>query len=236
MSGRNQLEDTLAATRGVLAAMSDGGIRNLVAVSSIAVLDYPSLPPGSVVDEGARAGSDDSSMGTYAQMKSRQEALVEAWSRGEGRVLGLIRPGLVYDEDRLSSAHAGALGLAALHAGQVPVVHVDSVAEALVRACSLRSSATIHLVDDALPSQAEYLRELRARGGRLRIPLPWRLYAVLMGMLRSLLSWSFEVPDGLRRHSIAARQKPFRFSNEHAKAELRWLPMKGLCSERGAST
>ena len=128
MSGPNQYEETLDITRSLLAAMDLAGVKRLIAISSISVLDYMNQAPSSVIDEATPLCQDDLALGNYARMKRDQELLCKDWKTGDKQLV-ILRPGLVYSETNLSEAHAGfikkGLGLSAKHQGQVPLVHVD---------------------------------------------------------------------------------------------------------------
>jgi len=76
----------------------------------------------------------------------------------------------VYDSKRLISARAGVikgpLCLVAFHEGNVPTVEVTGLARAILNACErdVHDGEIMHLVDDNLPSQREYLAGLQRRG------------------------------------------------------------------------
>jgi len=225
----------IGGTQALLEAMRPAGIKKLVGISSIAVLDYASIEPLSLINEQSSICRDEHAMGLYATLKVLQEVLFAEFAKEHGCQCITIRPGLVYDHKRLSSAHAGLLGrrmrLLADHDGEVPVAEALSVAHAIVNAAEtdIPSGEIIHLVDDKLPSQREYLAALRQRkelppGGVL---VPWRVLHKLAGAARGLSSIvcaSRKLPQVLLAHDFAARMKPFRFSNAKAKRLLSWAP------------
>lgn len=233
MSGHKQYADTLQATETVLAAMDAAQVKRLVGLSSISVLDYVNQKPMSSIDETTSINERDKELGPYATMKRDQEALFEKW-QDDDKSLVIVRPGIVYAKNKLSTAHVGPIrgknGIAATHGGDVPVVEVRSVAQALVTAAtSSLNNEVIHLINDDLPTQSQYIQALRSQGELATlIPLPWRLFSLLMACIRLSLGAINEVPDGFRRNSVAARQKPFAFSNEKAKNLLNWQPRHSL--------
>ncbi len=229
MRGANQYASTLRATERVLAAMDAAGIKKLVGLSSISVLDYVRKPPLAEIDEDTAMNPRDAELGPYARMKRDQEALFRQWRSGDKQAL-ILRPGLVYDRDHWSSAHVGVKFLAASHSGRVPVVHVASVADAIVAAASSDlPEATIQLVNDKLPKQAEYIAKLRNAGViGSTVALPWRLFSSLLALARAPLQLLGKTPDSLHKNSVAARQKPFVFSNQKAKELLHWQTFAGL--------
>lgn len=227
MSGANQYQQTIAATENLLAEVSRAKITKFIMLSSISVLNYLSKSPMSAIDENTSVDTSDSGLGDYARMKRDQENCCMQWQGESQGNLIILRPGIVYDSQQLSNAHVGFKCLAALHEGEVPVVHVNSVAQAcaLVAESTSVANQIIHLTNDQLPNQKRYIDVLKAKGlaGTL-IPLPWQLYALLMSALRLPLGLINKIPDGVRRNSVNARQKPFRFSNEKAKKLLNWQP------------
>jgi nucleoside-diphosphate-sugar epimerase len=230
-----QRRSTVTATRNLLEAMRQAGIKKLVGVSSIAVLDYCRVPAMTTIDENAPMPPDTGGMGVYAGMKLEQERLFAAFTGEPGVHCVILRPGLVYDDKRLIDARAGIikgpLRLMAVHRGEVPTVEVTGVARAILNAVELDSAAgeVIHLVDDDLPGQREYVAALRRRGilPAGGIPVPWRLLAVMTWSLRTLsrlVGKNSGLPEVLLRQGFAARLKPFRYSNEKARRLLRWVP------------
>ena len=233
-SAEEQYRSTVVATRHLLDAMKQAGISRLVGISSIAVLDYAHLPAMTVIDENVKI-SDGSETGTYTEMKLEQEKLFAAFASEHGARCAVLRPGLVYDSERLISARAGIikgpLCLVAYHGGKAPTVEVMELAKAILNACErdVPDGEIIHLVDDNLPSQREYLEGLRRRGTlpAWGIPVPWRLLAAMAGSLRMLFRLAGQearLPEAFRRQGFAARFKPFRYSNEKAKRLLGWIP------------
>lgn len=234
-SVEEQYRSTVVGTRKLLDAMRRAGVKRLVGISSIAVLDYARIPALSLIDENMETPAPDTRMGTYAAMKLEQEKLFAAFGGESGNCCAILRPGLVYDDERLIGAHAGVikgpLRLIAAHGGQVPTVEVTGLARAILTACEQDAACgeVIHFVDDNLPGQAEYLAGLRRRGilspGGIRVP--WRLLAALASALRTIFRVAGQegrLPEVFLRHGFAARLKPFRYSNDKAKRVLGWVP------------
>ncbi|MGE5469633.1 MAG: NAD-dependent epimerase/dehydratase family protein [Bacteroidota bacterium] len=228
-------QSTLTATRNLLAAMRAAGVCRLVGISSISVLDYLRIPPMAIIDEDLSAPPDGMPIGRYAAMKLAQERLLLAFAEEPGVHCVILRPGLVYDNERLIAAHAGILRgawrLLVTHRGEVPTIEVTGLAKAILNAAELSTTGNgvIHLVDDNLPKQHEYLAGLRRRNllpsGGIRVP--WQLlawFALLVKWPLRCVGRFVSVPDTLLPHSIAARMKPFRYSNDKAKRLLEWVP------------
>lgn len=238
-----QYMNTLESTCNLLRAMNNAKLSYLVGVSSISVLNYVDQLPMSVIDEKAPINKQDSAMGHYALMKRDQEKLFEEWGAKAGNHLAIVRPGLVYDDHNLSNAHAGfvrgQIGLAVTHDGEVPLVFAKTVARALVAIAQENFKHEIfHLVNDDLPTQAEYLQALKKVEAAVAnlIPVPWKVYARISGFLRfalRLFGKSSKVPDSFRENSVAGRLKPLTFGNNHAKERLGWKPCKAIYTDSG---
>jgi nucleoside-diphosphate-sugar epimerase len=229
-----QLEDTVTATVNLLSAARAAGIRRVVGISSIAVLDYRSLQPFAVVDEDAPLAGG-TAVGVYAAAKIRQERLFRDFAQQQGNSCTILRPGLVYDTARLAAAHAGivrkGVALLASHRGTVPTVELHGLAAAIVSAAesNLGPCEVIHLVDDNLPTQSEYIVALRRRGllPRNAIAVPWRAMqglAWLADAMPGAAGFRDKLPEIVLPGALATRLKPFRFSNAKAKRLLAWVP------------
>jgi len=245
MSGdsETQYSDTLQATRILLRAMDHANMLYLIGLSSISVLDYIDQSPMSVIDEKIPVNNLDGTMGSYALMKRDQERILDEWAAGKDKHLATIRPGIVYDDKHLSDAHVGFIkggkGLAAMHSGQVPVVYVKNLAQALTALAGTDfQTEVIHLVNDELPTQADYLKALTNVNAKLKglKRISWITYSKIAGFIRFslwLIGQSKKVPDSFRESSVAGRLKPLRFSNSYAREQLGWRASKGLYTDSG---
>ena len=227
-------QDTVMGTRNLLHAAREAGIHRIVGISSIAVLGYRSLQPMTVIDE-AVAVTRGETLGVYATAKLQQEDLFLFFGHEGGNSCVILRPGLVYDQSRLLAAHAGVIRgricLLAGHCGEVPTIEVHGAAKAIVNAAEQPPPGceVIHLVDDHLPSQSEYIAGLRRRDllPRKGIVIPWRVLRVLcgfVGTVPAVLGFDAKLPEVLLPSSFSARLKPFRYSNAKAKKLLNWSP------------
>jgi nucleoside-diphosphate-sugar epimerase len=221
VSGSNQYQQTLDTTQNLLTAMDTCDVKRLVLISSISIINYIDPDPQSTIDENTPLCKNDHAMGEYARMKRDQEKLCRQW-RTVQKQLVVIRPGLVYDDNNLSDVHAGffkkGIGIAATHHGLVPLSEVKKTAEYIISATTKTqiSNETFHLVDIPSLSQQEYLELLKHKGQiRFYLPLNWNNYSFLGHLVRKVLQLAKKAtstPDSFRENSIAARQKPFKFS------------------------
>jgi len=234
-NSEEQWNSTIGGTSNLLLAMQQAGIHRLISISSMSVLDYDAMPAMSVVDERSPINGDGQGLGLYASMKLEQEEMFADFARKEGNHCSIFRPGLIYDERHIITAHAGILKgplkLLVSHAGQVPVVSAHSVADAILCAIEqeVDSGEIIQLVDDNLPNQKQYIEALCRRNliGAGGLTIPWKvlkgMISVLNGMGR-LTGLSHKLPEVVLPKGFASRLKPFRFSNTKAKSMLNWSP------------
>jgi 2-alkyl-3-oxoalkanoate reductase len=233
-SASQQFADTVTGTSNLLSAVRQAGISRIVAISSTAVLDFRSMQAMALIDEHAPS-ADGATRCDYATSKLRQEQLLAEFAAEGDNACMILRPGLVYDESRLTAAFAGvcsgAVALLASHRGEVPTIEIRRLATAMANAAEreLARWEVIHLVDDSLPSQSGYLAALRRRGQlpRVRIRLPWRVLqglCYLAGALLAALGRRDKLPEVLLPQGFSRRLKPFRYSNAKAKKLLGWIP------------
>lgn len=199
------------------------GVRHFVLVSSIAVLDYQAAAYSEIRSSSA-LNDDTLALGDYAFCKREQERAIVSWAQKNACSLEIVRPGLIYSADNYSDAHAGfikkGMGIIVKHQGQVPLVSLDNTAKKIFALLSHKSALHIrytHILDDTLPTQAEYIQTLKQRGAiKLALPLPWQIYTTLtLFKARSLqrLGLNRYLPDALKPASILARAKPFIFAS-----------------------
>ena len=233
-SSTQQFEDTVTGTANLLTAALRAGIRRIVGISSIAVLDYRAVRPMTVIDEQV-AVADGTFPCDYASSKIQQERLFTAFAGTGDNACIVLRPGLVYDESRLATAYAGicaaGFSLLASHRGEVPTIEVHRLASAIANAAEspLGRCEVIHVVDDDLPRQSSYIAALQRRGllPGVRVAVPWRVLQALSYLAATVLTTlgrRQKLPEVLRPKDFARRVKPFVYSNAKAKRLLGWIP------------
>ena len=191
---------TIWGTRNVLDACERHGVRRLVYVSSLSVLDHAGHRVGDMVTESAPYEPYPEQRGLYTQTKLEAEKMVRE-AAAAGRVHAIIlRPGQIYGPGAEKIPPSGTIGIAGrwLVVGSgdhhVPLVYVDNVVDALIQAATtdLPSGSLFQLVDPQGITQRAYVNYAnRARSGPVRasyVP-PWLLTTagVGVGILGKLL-------------------------------------------------
>jgi len=235
-----QFAGTVVATENLLAAMKQANVAQLVAMSTFSVYNYLAMKPGTLVDEQSPIESDPKLRDEYAQTKLLQERLYQRFeSAGGGRVV-ILRPGMIYGPDNLWHALLGAeLGPRFLRIGSkatLPLTYVENCAEAIIDAAEALADRPgeltgeiINIVDDNLPTQAQYADLVAAR---IEIPptisVPWPVMNAATTLLKkvneSLAGGRAKFPGIAVPDRLHARFKPLRYTNAKAKRLLGWSP------------
>ena len=94
--------------------------------------------------------------------------------------------------------------------GQIPLAHVDLVAEIAVLAAEHRACEAVNVTDSDLPDRLRFITALRASGWpKIVIPMPWQIFSGL----GAFLGWWSARPGLLRRKVLHARMKPLGYDN-----------------------
>ncbi|HZM94923.1 MAG TPA: Gfo/Idh/MocA family oxidoreductase [Vicinamibacterales bacterium] len=229
--------NTIAATRHLLHAMNAAGVRKLLLVSSLSVLE----PPRSLWErqnEQTKRPSRPRAFGPYTWGKCLQEALVEREAPKLGIAVRIVRPGALTDSSELSLPglmgrrlfgrwHLG-LGRPAL---PIAVCDVGRCADAIAWCVRNFDEAphTVHLFDPELTTRGTFLAHIAERGwnGRM-VWVPISAIAFGLSTVRTLLSlrhlrwptklaaWSILRP---RRYDPTLTSSVMERSGEFANAE-----------------
>jgi 2-alkyl-3-oxoalkanoate reductase len=227
---------TVQTTERLLQAMVRAGVRRLVLTSSLVVYGYDRLRPDQLLDETTALEPAPELRSAYVQAKLMQEALLCSFNHCWGGQATLLRPGLNYGPGHLWQP---VLGLASEDSnqsnrywqisplGSLPLLYSEHFASAALAALSpLAIGETFNLVDDGLPSRAEYSEAIaRLMPIPQAIPVPWKL-ARFAQRFQNRTGLSLPtLPQQLNATGLLnASFKPLRYSNTKAKRMLGWQP------------
>ena len=221
------LRDTVLATEKVMRAAATGGRAtggrvHVILVSSLSVYDGGQLTPGATLTEHHPVETRPELRDAYARAKIAQERVARSLSQQMGVALTILRPGIVWGPGHLWNAHLGLSFPVPLRiggTGELPLIHIDHLAQALILACEQRpEGAVLNVLDDDRPTRARYLRAL----GRRALPFPWRALDLVAG-------WTGDRGPGLlRRPVLRSRLMPLRYSNRALRLTLNWAPVAGF--------
>jgi predicted dehydrogenase/nucleoside-diphosphate-sugar epimerase len=226
---------TLHGTRNVAESARRHGVKKVVYVSSLSVLEYITLKTGQRVDETAALEREPQRRGFYTQSKLEAERIVvDAISRGLNAVI--VRPGQIFGRGAEQFAPYGTISMAGrwfvMGNGktELPLVYVDDVVDALILAAKTDAAdgKIVQLVDPKSVNQREYVSFARRRDASLKVgyvPLPV-LYTAALGLeiLSKLLGRS--VP--LTFYRLRSLKSRLAFDCSAAKDLLGWFPRKGV--------
>jgi nucleoside-diphosphate-sugar epimerase len=223
----------VVTTRNLLeACVNSGAIKRFVSISSLAVYSNRNKPRRNILDESAPVEERPELRGeAYCYAKLRQDQFVEAYCRAHGVDFVLLRPGAVYGPDKKKIT--GRIGLGTfgifLHLGgsnKIPLSYVDNCAEAIFLAGVVKgvNGEVFNVVDDDLPSSAEFLRDYKHEVKDFNsIYVPRWLSYYFCYAWEKYSSWSHgQLPPVFNRLAWHAYWKETNYSNEKMKTRLGW--------------
>ena len=214
--------DTVVASTRLVEAMVSFPVERLVLVSSLSVYGLAEVPVDRLVDEATGLEQHPEWRDAYSYAKLRQELLVREHAARTGFELVILRPGPLYG--RGGPAFSPRVGLAVgrwlLHLGGnnvLPLSHVSNCAEAVVLAGTSRLVApgAYNVVDDDLPTAAEYVRRYKKEVGGIRsIRSP---FLATMLLSKCAERWHLfsggQIPQALSPYRTATLWRGHRFDN-----------------------
>jgi nucleoside-diphosphate-sugar epimerase len=230
--------NSVVGTRNLLDAIGGTKVRRIVLVSSFSVYRTVDLPDNALLTEESPLESVGVEKGGYAYTKVQQEHLFHEYQSRLGIESVIVRPGVIYGPG--GSAMSSRVGISALglfaslgRANLIPLNHVDNCADAIAHATIHASSGSVfNLVDDNLPTCAQYLREYRRNVKRMRVvPMPYpALMAAAKWLTRYSARSSGQLPAVLTPYVVRSMYRPLRYSNQAIKS-LGWSELVPI--ERG---
>ena len=182
---------TIWGTRNVIDACERHGVRRLVYVSSLSVLDHAGHREGDMVNEYAPYEPFPKERGLYTQTKLEAEKMVRDAAAAQRVHAVILRPGQIYGPGAEKTPPSGTIGIAGrwLVVGSgmhhVPLVFVDNVVDALILAATtdLPNGSIFQLVDPQGITQRAYVNYAnRTRPVHASYVPPWFLKLAGVGV------------------------------------------------------
>jgi nucleoside-diphosphate-sugar epimerase len=218
--------DTVVSSKRLMETMTGHPIKRFVLVSSLSVYGLADAPRDSVVDETRALERHPERRDVYSHAKLRQELVVREHAANGGVELVVLRPGTLYGSGgpafspRIGLVISGCL----FHFGGdnvLPLSHVSNCAEAVVLAATggLPAPAAYNVVDDDLPTAAEYVRRYKREVERIRsIRCPFFATMVLSKWAeRWHVSSSGRIPAVLTPYRTGSLWRGHRFDNRRLR-------------------
>jgi nucleoside-diphosphate-sugar epimerase len=228
---------TVWGTWNVVDACLRHGVKRLVHVSSLSVLDHAGHLPGVPVDENSALEPDAKRRGFYTQTKLEAERIVLEACRNRNLPAVILRPGQICGPGVERMPPSGTIALAGrwLVVGNgehpVPFVYVDDVVDAILAAAQRPDvlGEVFQLVDPEQVTQREYAELCRRRfGSELRVvyvPKP-TLMALSAGV--ELLGRMLRRNVPLTRYRVESIRPLWPCNCDKAREGLGWAPRTGV--------
>ncbi len=228
---------TIWGTKNVVAACLRHGVKRLVYVSSVGVLDHAGHRPGTPIDETAALEPRPALRGFYTQAKLNAERIVLDAIRQQGLPAVILRPGQIFGRGAEQFAPTGTITFGGrwfvVGDGRLPLplVYVDDVVDALLLAAQRDGvlGSTFHIVDpaDGL-MQHDYIDACRRLAGpQLRVSYVPRPVLMAAAILAGVVSRLTKVHLPLSLYRLRSSRPLGPFDGRAAREVLGWTPRIG---------
>ncbi len=230
----------VAGTQNVVDSCVRHGVRQLIYISSLSVLQAPGRS-GGTLDEDSALEPYPERRGLYTQTKCRAEEIVVRAVAERSLPAVIVRPAEVVGDGGpvLSSGvgqrHGSRLlifGNGRLH---VPLIQADDLIDALVR-CEehcIRDGTILHLVDpQPLTQNALAAKYATASGVSLQIHHLPRPLVMTLGLAVQTVCGALRRPAPVSVYRLRSALAPRQFSIQRAVDVLQWQPRCGVPPDR----
>jgi len=228
---------TIWGTRNVVEACLRHGVKRMVHVSSLTVLDHAGHPPGEPITEESPYEPHPDRRGHYTRTKLAAEKIVREAVRERGLRAVILRPGHVFGPG-VNFPPSGSIGLAGRWvvigdgSRHVPFIYVEDVVDALLLAAEHREDRgpVFSLVDPgASLTQRQFIDFVTAHSAKppkaVYFPQPlFMLLAFGVELLGKVLKR--DVP--LSRYRVRSLRPVWPCDVNQAQKELGWAPKIGV--------
>jgi len=217
------LDTTVAGTHNIIAACIAIGVKNMIYVSTIAVLNTTKCNQGGVIDEDFPYEENPARRGNYSTSKLMAEKFVRKFMEDpDARTrVSIVRPGIVYGpgKDPL-------LGILARLTKKVsvaieykkrmlPLVYVENLVDALALAGNAAESGIYNVVDEHVTVK-EFVRACKRASGEkfmvIYLPLPflrstfWMIDKMAVMLLGKPSFWLYNLKAKGHRHIYSTQR------------------------------
>jgi nucleoside-diphosphate-sugar epimerase len=223
---------TVVGTRNVIDACTRHGVRQLVHISSMSVVDMAGAAGGRAVDEATPLEPRAEERGAYTRAKLEAEQAVTA-AAGAGLPSVILRPGILFGGGipLMNGSIARRAGSRWIVLGDgrlaLPLVYIDDVVDAIIAAVDreLVSGEVIQLIDPEQPEQHEVLAALHGEDKQLRVPRP---VVFALGKFSEYPLGALGRPSPLALYRLKSALAPLKYESDRARALLGWEPKVGV--------
>lgn len=227
---------TVWGTRNIVDSCLRHGVKRLVYVSSMGIMDHAGHRTGDPVTENSPVEPEPLNRGTYTRTKLEAENMVLDAIRNRGLNAVIIRPGQIFGPGAEKVTPNGVIAIAGkwIVSGsghrQLPLVYRDDVVDALLLAAESDKAAghVFNIVDTTPIDQNQYLARQRTALGGTSI---WKVpegFLLLAGFGIELLGKALKRGVPLSRYKIRSLKPLSPFNVSAAQTELGWKPRVGV--------
>ena len=224
---------TVEGTRNILESCLRHGVKKLVHVSSMSVVDWAGGDEDQPLNEMSPLEPRATERGAYTRAKLEAEQLVTRYCRERDLPAVILRPGQIYGGGipLVTPAVARRMGRRWLVLGdgeiRLPLVYMDDVVDGVMSAADseLRGGEIIQLIDPSSPTQNEVLR--RAFGDAAKVTRVPRPVVFALGKLSEWVLKPLKRPSPLAKYRLKSALAKRAFASQNAGALLGWLPRVG---------
>jgi predicted dehydrogenase/nucleoside-diphosphate-sugar epimerase len=226
------LGSTVVGTRNVVDAARRHGVKQLVYISSMSVVDWAGAEGGRPLDESSPLEPRAEERGAYTRAKLEAEKLVSA-AAGEGLPAVILRPGQLFGGGipLVNGSVARRAGSRWLFLGDgrlpLPLVYMDDAVDAIMAAVErgLSGGEVIQLIDPERLTQEEVLELASADGKQTRLP---RSLVFSLGKLSEYPLGALGVQSPLALYRLKSALARVEFESGRAEEQLGWRPRVGV--------
>lgn len=223
---------TVVGTQNVIDACRRHGVRQLVHISSMSVIDGAGSATRGPVHESTLLEPRAEERGAYTRAKLEAERRVTA-AVAEGLPAVILRPGQIFGGGIPLLTGAVARGAAGrwlvLGDGrlQLPLVYIDDVVDAVLLAIGrpLTRGEVFHIIDPAVLTQAQVLAIAGGERPIIRVP---RAVVFALGALSELPLGLLGRASPIARYRLASALARLTYASDRAATELGWTPRVGV--------
>jgi len=223
---------TVVGTQNVIDACNRHGVKQLVHISSMSVVDWAGSVGKGAVSEGANLEPRPDERGAYTRAKLEAERLVVAAAQA-GLPCVILRPGQIFGGGipLINGAVARNAGGRWLVLGdgtlELPLVYIDDVVDAIAAAIDKRlvRGEVIQLIDDEHLTQRDVLA--LAGGGKPIVCVP-RPVVFALGKLSELPLRLVGKQSPIAVYRLRSALAQLHYESDRGKHLLDWTPRVGV--------
>lgn len=226
------LGGTVVGTENVIEACKKHGVKQLVHISSMSVVDWAGSSGKPAVSEDVALEPRADERGAYTRAKLEAERKVTAAAK-TGLPCVILRPGQIFGGGipLVNGAVARRAGGKWLVLGdgkiELPLVYIDDVVDAIMAAVDkkLVGGEIIQIIDDSELTQDDVLGLVGRGAGVIRVPRP---VVFALGKLSELPLGALGKPSPIALYRLESALSKMHYASDRAVTLLGWKPRVGV--------